>query len=116
MKDESTQATVPKTSGVAPLEQYANNLLIERGTLELDPGLVEAMKGDLLDRLERLSTQTMLAALTDTDREEFEKMVDAGASPEELQAFASQKVPDLSDRLTEALIRFRQVYLGSAAA
>ncbi|MCC7543111.1 hypothetical protein IT415_00135 [bacterium] len=97
------------------LEVFAQNLLIERGVLDLDAELVAGMKADIMQRLEVLSTQVIVQALSDVDTAEFEKMIDNGATQQQLQAFAESKIPDLSKRLTEALLRFRTTYLGVVA-
>lgn len=110
---QADQASLP--NGSQPLEVFAQNLLIERGALEMDAELVDGMKADLVDRLSLLANQVMIDALNDQDTAEFEKMVDNGATDEQLQAFAESKIPDLSQRLTAALLRFRSTYLGTVA-
>ncbi|MEI7818619.1 MAG: hypothetical protein WCI47_00715 [bacterium] len=112
---EAAPAENQDTNSANPLEQYAQNLLIERGAMGIEPELVAGMKADIMDRLELLTTQVMLMALNEADAVEFERMVDNGATAAQLQDFAAAKIPDLSQRITEALIRFRQAYLGSAA-
>ena len=107
------QASVPNSTN--PLEVFAQNLLIERGALDMDADLVDGLKADLVDRLSLLANQVMIDALNDQDTAEFEKMVDNGASEEQLQAFAESKIPDLPQRLTAALLRFRSTYLGTVA-
>ena len=109
-----TQAT-PSLSSSEALQTFAQNLLIEKGAVGFDADLLEGMKQDILDRLEVLTTKVILDALNDADLDTFESMVDQSASPDELQAFAASKIPDLAQRLTEALVRFRTTYLGSAA-
>jgi len=109
--------TAPTSSDVPTsdaLEVFAQNLLIERGVLDLDAELVTGMKSDIMQRLETLSTQVIIDGLSDADTAEFERMIDAGASQEQLQSFAETKIPDLPKRLTEALLRFRTAYLGSS--
>lgn len=111
--NQQAQSSGSATSAAAPLETFAQNLLIEKGVADLDASLVAGMKQDILERLELLSTKVVLNALTENDAAQFERMVDAGASSEELQKFTDEHVPDLSQRMTEALLRFRLMYLGT---
>ncbi len=99
----------------SPLETFAQNLLIEKGVVDLDAELVAGMKQDILERLEILSTKVMLSSLSEADAAEFERLVDSGSSPAQLQQFASDRIPDLSQRMTDALLRFRSLYLGAGA-
>lgn len=114
--DQTAPAPAPaETAGTNPLEVFAQNLLIDKGFMDLSPELIADMKADLLQRLELLSTQVMLEALNETDIAEFERLVDSGATPDQLQQYSESKVPDYAQRLTEALLRFRITYLGTAA-
>lgn len=112
---QQTPASEPAATAQpeAPLEVFAQNLLIEKGAADLDAELVEGMKADIMQRLELLSTQVVLNALNDQDTLAFEKMVDEGATASQLQEFSNAKIPDLQRRLTEALLRFRVTYLGT---
>jgi hypothetical protein len=112
---QPTESAQPTDGETNPLEVFAENLLVERGVLELDSEVVDGMKAELMERLELLSTQAMLNGLSDEDLAAFEKLVDAGATPAELQVFAQAKVPDMAQRMSEALHRFRLTYLGTAA-
>lgn len=98
-----------------PLEAFAQNLLYDKGAAALDPDLVEGMKEDIMQRLSLLSTQVVLEALTDQETAEFEQLVDNKATVEQLQQYANEKIPDLAQRMTEALTRFRLAYLGADA-
>lgn len=95
-----------------PLDTFARNLLFEKGiTAEAEPEVFDGMKADLVERLERLTTQTMLMGLSEDDLVEFESMVDKGADQESLTQFAESKVPNLQDKLMESYLNFRNIYL-----
>lgn len=94
------------------LNVFAQNLLVEKGAYKLDADTVAAMKKEILDRLDILVNKVSLSALSDEQLKEFNTLLDKQATTEELQKYISDRVPDLQDRLTEALYRFRLVYLG----
>lgn len=94
------------------LNVFAQNLLVEKGAYKLDADTVAAMKKEILERLDILVNKVSLSALSDEQLKEFNTLLDKQATTEELQKYISDRVPDLQDRLTEALYRFRLVYLG----
>lgn len=94
------------------LNVFAQNLLVEKGAYKLDADTVAAMKKEILERLDILVNKVSLNALSNEQLKEFNTLLDKQATTEELQKYISDRVPDLQDRLTEALYRFRLVYLG----
>lgn len=94
------------------LNVFAQNLLVEKGAYKLDADTVAAMKKEILERLDILVNKVSLNALSNEQLKEFNALLDKQATTEELQKYISDRVPDLRDRLTEALYRFRLVYLG----
>lgn len=96
----------------ASLEQFAENLLLEKDLRNIDEPTLRQMREDLVDRLERVTDRVVVENIPVDKLPEFEKMVDAGAKPAEVQAFVSANVPDLAPKLTEAYFDFRRLYLG----
>jgi hypothetical protein len=94
------------------LEEFAENLLLEKNLTNIDEATLRQMREDLVDRLEKVTDKVVVDNIPEERLAEFEKMVDDGAKPEDVQAFISTNVPDLGPKLTEAYFDFRKLYLG----
>ncbi len=94
------------------LEEFAENLLLEKNLTNIDAATLRQMREDLVDRLEKVTDKVVVDNIPEDKLGEFEKMVDDGAKPEDVQAFISSNVPDLGPKLTEAYFDFRKLYLG----
>lgn len=113
MADQVDQATAEiQTFDSQALDIFAENLLIEKGAYRLDPETIGGMKKEITERLELLVNKVSLEALSEEDLVGFNKLLDEGADPDKMQAFIAEKVPDIKQRLMDALYRFRLVYLG----
>ena len=93
------------------LEEFAENLLLEKNLTNIDAATLRQMREDLVDRLEKVTDKVVVDNIPEDKLGEFEKMVDDGAK-EDVQAFISSNVPDLGPKLTEAYFDFRKLYLG----
>jgi hypothetical protein len=94
---------------------FLEKLIEEKRFESLSPELKEDIIGSLSKRLEAF----IITAITGTlDAEKAEKMnalFDSGKeySPEELQNFLKENVPNIEEVVAKAMLEFRSVYLNS---
>jgi len=94
------------------LEDFAENLLLEKNLTNIDDETIAEMKKDLVDRLEQVTNRTVVDNLPQDKLAEFEKMIDQNTDPSQIQDFIAQNIPNLSEKLTETYFNFRKLYLG----
>ena len=111
--EQSTAVSVGAGNTSQALNIFAENLLVEKGAYRLDAQTAGIMKQEIVERLELLVNKVSLAALNDDQLMSFNKLLEEKATPEQLQKYISDNVPDLKERLTEAFYRFRLTYLGT---
>jgi hypothetical protein len=75
-------------------------------------GLDDNKKDELLEQigeviLKKIFIETM-ERLGDQDRVEFEQILDKEASPEEIEKFLSEKVPDFEDMVSKIVIELKE--------
>lgn len=100
----------------AQVIQFVDNLINEKFTNhqeELTPEVRDELRQDLLIRLDDFIMAKVIAALSDEDLATFENMMKEGKSREELQRFATEKIPEFTDFATDAFLEFRTIYLSS---
>lgn len=112
-QQQASSSAVP-TEQVAkqPLEQFVEGLIDERKYPDLVPEAKEEMKKDLFIRLDDFIAARIIAALSDTDVLEYEKLLQEKKPEEEVQQFVSSKIPDFVNFLSAVMLEFRAVYLG----
>lgn len=94
------------------LEEFAENLLQEKDLRNIDEPTLRQMREDLVERLELVTDRVVVENIPKEKLPEFEKMIDEGAGPDQIQEFVSNNVSDLGPKLTEAYFDFRRLYLG----
>jgi hypothetical protein len=94
------------------LEEFAENLLLEKDLTNVDETTRLQMREDLVDRLEQVTNRVVVDSIPPEKLFEFEQLIDEGASPAEVQKFVSENVTNLDQKLTEAYFNFRKLYLG----
>src|SRR3989344_3347413 len=95
-----------------PLDTFADSLIEEKKFPELLPEVKEQIKTDLLVRIDDFLAARIIAELSDEDVDAFEKLLNAGAQPTDIQQFAVDHIQDFQSFLTQSLMEFRAVYLG----
>jgi hypothetical protein len=95
------------------LNQYIDQLIQEKQFPDLTDEIREEIKKDLLNRLNDFINARLIAALSDEDVLIFENMLKEGSPEEEVQQFFQEKIPDLTGLLTQTLLEFKGVYLGT---
>lgn len=93
------------------LEQFVENLLVERGLTSVDEAVLAELRTDLLTRIgERLNAE--MVALLETDKvEELNDLLDADAEPDVVREFFVSNVPNYQEVLARTLMDFRTSYL-----
>jgi hypothetical protein len=94
------------------LEAFINRLLEEKQFANLDADVRSQLHNDLLGRAEDYINASLIAALNDTEQQEFSKLLDEDKSTEELQEFLKKHINDPEEVVAAALLRFRDAYLG----
>ncbi|MEK7102753.1 MAG: DUF5663 domain-containing protein [Patescibacteria group bacterium] len=100
------------TNNNAPdLASYIDELIAAKGLATIDPDLLEEMKKDLAARLEDQINATILANIPSEKLTDFEEFL-SSESDENVQAFLRANILDLDEVIAQALVRFRNAYLG----
>jgi hypothetical protein len=100
------------TNQSARLEDFAENLLLEKNLTNIDDETLAEMRKDLVDRLEQVTNRTVVDNLPQDKLSEFEKMIDEESDPSQIQDFIAASIPNLPEKLTESYFNFRKLYLG----
>lgn len=95
------------------LDFYINNLIDQKGYPDLTPEVREELKNDIRVRLNDFIMARVIAAFSDEDVDTFEELLKQNKSQAELQQFAAEHIPNFTDFLTNVLLEFQSVYLGS---
>lgn len=93
------------------LEGFINELVEEKGFGTSDSAVLEQIRRDLLESVERRIDAMILANLLPEDLAAFEEVLDTG-SEEGIQAFVKEKIPDLDQKVALELLNFRTSYIG----
>lgn len=112
MAENITKPENKDNSKPLDLEDFTENLLRQKGLIDLSADTLRQMKLDLVTRLEKVTNGVIVANLKDDDLKEFESMLDNDAPPEDVQGFVERKIPDLDQKLGLAYMKFRDIYLG----
>jgi hypothetical protein len=95
------------------LDQYIDNLIDQKGYPDLTPEVREELRSDLRMRLNDFIMARIIAAFSEEDLDTFEQMLNENKSQEELQQFAVDHIQDFTTFLTDILLEFQGVYLGT---
>lgn len=98
------------------IELFVDKLLAEKGMAGALPTAREAMKEELLERLQTIVDATILQHLPDEKMVEFEKMLDnKSTKPEAFEKFCRDNIQNLDEIIAATLVTFRARYLGDLA-
>src|SRR3989344_7547847 len=92
---------------------FVDKLIEEKGFPDLLPEVKDQLKQDIMTRLDDFIAARVIAALSDEDVITFENMLKEEKPENEIQDFVSTHVPDFTTFLTNVLLEFRGVYLGT---
>ncbi len=93
------------------IDQFVENLLVERGLTGVDEAVLAELRSDLLTRIgERLNAE--MVVLLDAERVgELNDLMDADAEVDIVREFFMSNVPNYQDVFARTLMDFRTSYL-----
>jgi hypothetical protein len=99
------------------MEQYIQQLLQEQGVpSDLDPEVRTELVGQVTMRVSNFVNQRLLDAMSDESVDEFNKLLDDDSFDQaRAEAFVNEHVPNKDSVVANALVEFRQLYLGDKA-
>lgn len=93
------------------LTKFISDMVVEkRMTDGLDPDVAEQVINDLTEQAEAKINEEILNQLSESQKKQFEALLDREASPEEIQHFISSSIPNLDTVIGNALIEFSKLY------
>ncbi len=112
MSEETS--TIPQSAATesAVLDRFVSDMLKERGVDSLPKEVQDQMHEDLMARVNDRINAAVLAAMSPTHVEEFEKVVDSG-NVEAIQKFCSDHVPGIDEIVAHELILLKSSYLSA---
>ncbi len=94
------------------LGMFIDKLVSEKREFEgLEPGVITQIKTDLLSRVESRINAVIINNMPEDQMDAFFEVSEKGTD-EEVQAFCSSNIPDLTELIASELIVFKQTYLG----
>jgi uncharacterized membrane protein YheB (UPF0754 family) len=112
-QDNPQTKSSEKTEKSPSLEKFIDQLIEEKDyPVRMDPAVIEKIKADLLDLLQRTINAKILTRLNKEERQKFVNMIKNNKPQEITQEFIKEKVPDLESFLAQVLSDFRKKYLG----
>lgn len=93
------------------LEQYVNNLLVEKGVTHTDSAVMDEYRADLLTRVSERLNAEMIALLHPDQVAELNDLLDADVAPDVMREFFETSIANYHDVLMRTLMDFRISYL-----
>jgi len=94
------------------LQAFVERLVEEKKyPADLEKGVVDQIKADLLSRVEDRVNMTIISNLSEEKLGEFNELMNKNVSDEEMRKFCSDNIPDLAQLIASELIVFRQTYI-----
>jgi hypothetical protein len=101
-----------KTKNYPELNEFVEMLIEEKGLNDLESGVIDQLKQDLLDRVEDRINAVILSHIPPQKLEYFEKMLDS-ADEDEIQSFCRRNILDLDQYIAKELVDFKAAYLSA---
>lgn len=92
------------------LMQFVSRLVEEKGLNNLDREVLEQVKKDLYDRIERLINASVIEHMPLEKLEFYEKLVER-SDQKEIQDYAQRNIPNLNEIIAKEMLQFRDTYL-----
>jgi len=102
-----------KKQEAAPLVQFVDRLVEEKGFQGLKEPVMEQIKKDLLSRVENRINAMMLQKMPASKLDDFEKLLDSKVGEKKIQDFCQKNILNLDQEVASELLRFRNVYLNA---
>lgn len=112
MMDEN-QITI---SQIPPeIKEFLEEILVSANMTMLDEQVKNDMILELYAQLDDYMMSTIVEKLDANQLEEFTKMAEDGKTREELQEYLRAHIPNATEIFANAMIEFRDIYLGKVA-
>lgn len=105
--DSQNPITIPQET-----RTFLEGLLRDGGMSNLDEQTTEDMIQELFIRLDSYMTGAIIDNLDQPNVEAFIKLAESGADQNTIQEFLKDKIPNAQDIFTNAMLTFRDLYLG----
>ena len=99
------------------IEEFAEYLMTEKDFSELndEPEVLEQIKIDLIESIERALNSMILTSIPEDKLEELEKLTDDAergrVDQTKMDKFIKANIPDLDNKVAEVLIEYARAYL-----
>ena len=94
------------------IDEFLNKILTESGMDNVSPEVRAQMFNDLKNRLEDRFLATVISVLNEEDLAQFRGIVESGGDQEKMNQFISAHVPNAQELFAQAMMSFRDTYLG----
>jgi len=94
------------------LYAFLDSCLFDKGIKDIPDSLKEQMIADLADRLQQWLMQSVFQHLPEEAAPDMEKLIDGGASQDEIMGFLQTRVPGINKIFEQEMAKFKQAYLG----
>lgn len=94
------------------VNDFLNKMLTDAGMNNVSPEVRDQMFSDLRNRLEERFFATVVSNLNDGQISTFREIVEAGGDSAKMNKFLSTNLPNSNELFSQAMLSFRDVYLG----
>jgi hypothetical protein len=95
-----------------PLYIFLETCLNDKGIKDIPEALKNDMINDLSERLQQWLIQSVFTHISSSAAVELEKLMETGASQEEVMLFLQNNVPNIGKIFEQEMSKFKQAYLG----
>ena len=95
-----------------PLYTFLDSCLYDKGIRDIPESLKNEMIADLADRLQQWLMQSVFMHLPEEAAPDMEKLMDEGASQEQIMQFLQTRVPNINGIFEQEMLKFKEAYLG----
>lgn len=95
------------------IRSFLEGMLQDANITTADEETKEEMIKELFSRFDNYMTSSIVENLKEEDLDEFIKMGDEKKPKEEIEKFITDKIPNASEVFSQAMMTFRDMYLGN---
>ena len=97
------------------INSYLEGIMLDANIKTADEETKDEMLKELFARFDNFMTSSIVENLKEEDMDEFIKMGAEKKPREEIEKFITDKIPDATEVFSQAMMEFRDLYLGSVA-
>ncbi len=94
------------------IRSFLEGILTDANITTADEQTKEEMLKELFARFDNFMTSSIVENLKEEDMDEFIKMGDEKKPREEIEKFITEKIPNAQDVFSQAMMEFRDAYIG----